>query len=461
MTKLSNKVLWSYGFGNFGFGLIFQILATYFVFYATAVLGLSGTLVGTIVGIGIVWDAVSDPIMGYISDNTTHPKYGRRHLYLWVGGIVIAFSNLLIWNLHLGFPKWLQVPIMVVMLLIIKTGMTIYGTPYTALGAELTHDHNQRLKIQSIKMIFFMLGIGFAAAGCMLLFFSPTEHYPIGQLNPKSYQYMSVVTTMLMIGSMYVVFKNTKACIRVSEIKKDDNGIKNFFISMKKAFNHSDLRAVVLGYLFTNIASAILSTIGLHVYTYTFKMNNTEIAIIAGLQLFIAILSQGLWINLNKVIDKAQAIKIALGLSVSSFVFFIISVLYMDFTATNLWALAPFMLLGGIGSGGLITLPQAMVADTGDANAILTGKRQEGVYYGTLTLTYKLSQSIAIIIIGYVLDLIGFNADLEFQSAFTLTGLGLVLGIGSLIALFLSYLSYRHYKLSREKMDAIQAQLAL
>lgn len=461
MTKLSNKVLWSYGFGNFGFGLIFQILATYFVFYATAVLGLSGTLVGTIVGIGIVWDAISDPIMGYISDNTSHPKYGRRHLYLWIGGIVIAFSNLLIWNLHLGFPKWLQVPIMIIMLLIIKTGMTIYGTPYTALGAELTHDHNQRLKIQSIKMIFFMLGIGFAAAGCMLLFFSPTESYPIGQLNPKSYQYMSVVTTLLMILSMYIVFKNTKATIKILSTEHQDNGVKSFFISMKRAFKHNDLRAVVLGYLFTNIASAILSTIGLHVYTYTFRMDNTEIAIIAGLQLLIAILSQGLWIHLNKIIDKGQAIKIALGLSVFSFLFFIISVLYMDFTATNLWVLAPFMLLGGIGSGGLITLPQAMVADTVDANALVTGKRQEGVYYGTLTLTYKLSQSIAIVMIGYVLDLIGFNSELEFQSSFTLTGLGLVLGFGSLLALFLSYLSYRNYKLGREQMNHIQAQLEL
>lgn len=460
--KPTLKTLWGYGAGNFGYGLIFQIIATYFVFYATAVLGLSGALVGTIVGLGVIWDAVSDPIMGYISDGTQNKRFGRRHLYLWVGGIVIALSNLLVWNLHFGLPHWLQVGLMVLALMFVKTGMTIYGTPYTALGAELSDDHEQRLKLQSVKMVFFMLGIAFAAAGCMLLFFRPTAAYPVGQLNPLSYRYMSVVTTALMLCSMLAVIQTTKHAIpalSAAAAKQPPKRFGDFFHAMKSAFAHGDLRAIVFGYLFTNLASALLSTIGLHVYTYTFRMGNTEIALIAGAQLFVAIVSQPFWIKLNHYWDKAKAIRLGLALSIAAFVYFLLCVAMRTITAEHLWVLLPFMLLGGIGSGGLVTLPQAMVADTVDANALKTGRREEGVYYGTMTLTYKLSQSIAIFLIGYLLDWIGFNADLAVQTPFTLTALGVVMGAGSLLALVAAFVSYRHYQLNRQKMAAIHLAL--
>lgn len=460
MIKTSKKLIWGYGFGNFGFGLIFQLMATYFVFYATAVLGLSGALVGSIVAVGVIWDALSDPIMGYISDNTHNAKHGRRHLYLWIGGILVVLSNLMIWNMHLGIPKWLEVPSLIILLVVVKTGMTIYGTPYTALGAELTENQGIRLKIQSVKTIFFLLGISFAAAGCMLLFFSPTEAYPVGQLNPHSYKYMSLVTSLLMFISMWIAIQYTKKAIPdLPQNENKESGLKDFFISMKEAYAHSDLRAIVLGYLFTNIASAILSTIGLHVYTYTFNMDNTKIALIAGAQLSVAILSQPFWIWLNGKVDKLKGIKIGLSLSIISFVYFVFCVINMAFTAEHLWVLLPFMILGGIGSGGLLTLPQAMVADSADANTLNTGNRREGVYYGTMTLTYKLSQSVAIVLIGYILDLIGFNSKLEVQNTHTLLGLGFVLGIGSILALIFAYLSYRPYGLTRKRMDDIHLKL--
>lgn len=462
MINLSNRHIYGYGFGNFGYGIIFQIIATYFVFYATAVLGLSGTVIGAMVGTGVIWDALSDPIMGYISDNTKNKKYGRRHLYLWIGGFSVLITNLILWNLHASIPHWMQVGGMIIALLLIKTGMTVYITPYTALGAEITDDHIKRAKVQSVKMSFFLLGIFVATAVNMLLFFKATPEYPIGQLNPSGYRYMSVFTTALMAVSMFVVLKSTSHMI--PELKKrivhnHNSGLKDFFISLAKAFAHGDFRAVVLGYLFTNLSSALLSTIGLHVYTYTFKMGNMQIALIAGSQLLMAVVSQPFWLWLNKSMDKAKAIRLGLMMSIISSLYFIGCVLLRVLTAQNLWILLPFILLGGTGTGGLAMLPQAMVADTVDAHALVTGQRQEGVYYGTLTLTYKLSQSFAILFIGIVLDWVGFDTALATQKAFTLTSLGLILGIGSLFSFGAAYVSYSHYHLNRKAMDAIHKQL--
>ena len=461
-SLISPRQIWGFGTGNFGFGIIFQIVATYFVFYATAVLGLSGTLIGLIIGLGVIWDAVSDPVMGYISDFTKNKKFGRRHLYMWVGGIATALTNIILWNLNPQMPEWLLLTSMAITLLLLKTATTIYGTPYTALSAELSHDNVQRTKIQSIRMVCFMLGIFFATAVGMLVFFRPTDAYPLGQLNPMGYRYMSVVTTLIVLVTSIISILSTQHMIPHLNSRSNEKklaGIGSFFKLMTSAYRHANLRAVVLGYLFTNLASALLSTIGLHVYTYTFGMNSTIIALFAGGQLLIAIVSQPLWLWLNHRQDKMVSIRLGLFLSIIASLYFIVCVLTKSFVVDNLWILAPFVLVGGIGSGGLFTLPQAMVADTVDENALKTGTRQEGVYYGTLTLTYKLSQSIAILLIGVVVDLVGFNSTLSTQADFTTTSLGLFLGIGNLLAFLGAFVYYSKYKITRSYLKEIHSQL--
>lgn len=459
VTELQN---WGYGLGNFGFGVIFQIVATYFVFYATAVLGLSGTVIGLIIGIGVVWDAISDPIMGYISDFTRSQRFGRRHQYLWIGGIVTAGTNFVLWNLSPQLPEWLLLIAMALMLLLLKTGMTIYGTPYSALGAEMTHDHSERTKVQAIRMVCFMLGIFFATAVGMLLFFRATPEYPQGQLNPMGYQVMSLVTTAIVLVTSLVSILSTRHMIPLLNtrgIQTEKAGFSNFFKLLFKAYKHDNLRAIVLGYLFTNLASALLSTIGLHVYTYTFKMNSTIIALFAGGQLLIAIFSQPLWLWLNKHQDKTASIRLGLSLSIAASLYFILCVAFKPFAIANLWVLAPFVILGGIGSGGLFTLPQAMVADAVDENALITGTRQEGIYYGTMTLTYKLSQSLAILMIGIIVDAVGFDSSLRAQSEFTTNSLGFFLGIGNLLAFIGAFVFYSQYRISRDRLLDIHARL--
>ena len=93
-----------YGSGNLSFGVVIQIISTYMVFYSTVILGLSGSIIGLAVGISVIWDAVSDPIMGHISDHTHLKRFGRRHFYILVGAVSIAFLNFFLWNIPSAFP---------------------------------------------------------------------------------------------------------------------------------------------------------------------------------------------------------------------------------------------------------------------------------------------------------------------------------------------------------------------
>ncbi len=459
---LKNWQIWGFGIGNFGYGALSQIMASFFVFYATAVLGLSGTIIGFIVGISVFWDAISDPIMGYLSDFTVNKRFGRRHLYLWIGCLTMVIFNLVLWNLSSALPSWLLVTLLALTLLLIKTATTIYGTPYSALGAEMTHDHVQRTKVQSIRMTFFMLGIFFATAISMLVFFKASPEFPIGQLNPASYRNMSVVTSViLLISGLSAIYSTNHLIPSLNKrvVESSDMSVKNFFMQMTNAFKHSDLRVVIIGYLFTNLAAAILNGVGLHVYTYTFMMGSSAVALVAGGQLLIAVCSQPFWLWLNKHQDKVVSIRLGLTLSMVASVYFTVCVLFKDFTIAHLWILIPFVILGGIGSGGLFTLPQAMVADAVDENALNTGNRQEGVYYGALTLSYKLSQSIAIFFIGIFVDVVGFDSGLSVQSEFTTMTLGIFMGIGTLLAFWGARKSYKHYKITRERLKDIHEGL--
>ncbi|NLB41451.1 MAG: hypothetical protein GX815_04190, partial [Clostridiales bacterium] len=94
-VPLIDKII--YGSGNLTFGIVIQIISTYMVFYTTVILNLSGSIIGLAVAISVVWDAISDPFMGHISDHTYSKRFGRRHFYILIGAISIAFFNFFLW----------------------------------------------------------------------------------------------------------------------------------------------------------------------------------------------------------------------------------------------------------------------------------------------------------------------------------------------------------------------------
>ncbi|NLJ41639.1 MAG: hypothetical protein GX352_08540, partial [Clostridiales bacterium] len=93
-----------YGGGNLTFGVVIQIISTYMVFYSTVIHNLPGSIIGLTIGISVVWDAISDPIMGHISDHTRSKRLGRRHVYILFGTFSIAFFNFFFWILPIEIP---------------------------------------------------------------------------------------------------------------------------------------------------------------------------------------------------------------------------------------------------------------------------------------------------------------------------------------------------------------------
>ena len=454
-----------YGIGNLSVGIAMQVVGTYLVFFSTVILGIPGYLVGLAVGFSVFWDAITDPLMGYISDITKSKRFGRRHLYLIIGSIGVALTLTLMWIIPSNLNTNLKFSLLFIDIILFKTFITIYVTPYTALGAELSSDYHERTSIQSIKTIFFLLGLAFVSVAGLYLFFQPTIEFPHGQLNPDSYRNIGYTSAIIVLITSLICIWNTKKYIpklnRSQTIENKGNNINLFIDSLKSTVKNKAFRAVALCYLFNNLASAFLSNIGLHVFTYTFVLTSQQIAIILGLQFLMSILSQPIWMMIASKYDKKPSMIFGLLLSFFAGIIFLGLVIFKSNVVSNVFYFFPYAIVAGFGTGALFTLPLSMVADTIDYDELNRGYRFEGFYFGSLTLYYKLSQSIAIFFIGILLDLIRFDSSLSIQSEFTLISLGLILAFGTMISFTLSYLSLRMYDLNKEKVIEIQHKISM
>ncbi len=452
-----------YGLGNLGVGIAMQVIGAYFVFFATAILGIPGSLAGLAVGISVFWDAVTDPLMGYLSDQTRTRKLGRRHPYLIAGSLGIAATVYLIWIIQPGWQTGAKFALMFIILIIFKSAMTVYITPYTALGAELSTDYNERTQIQGIKTIFFLSGLALVSVAGMYFFFQPSADFPVGQLNPRSYRNIGLAAAILTVASAGICFGLTAKYIprlRLSMPAADSRPRHALLKSIQDTVKNRPFRATAFSYLFNNLASALLSSIGLHVFTYTFHLSSQQIALVLGLQFLISIISQPMWAAVSRRMDKKPACILAWHLPVPA-------ALSLSFSSCSAISSRPSLRVHSLfpadrsGYRSPFTLPLSMVADTIDFDELRSGQRAEGLYYGSLTLYYKASQAIAIFLIGILLDLIRFDASLPVQSDITTLSLGLVLAVGSLLSFGLSYLSLRGYDLDEAKVQAIQARIGV
>jgi Na+/melibiose symporter-like transporter len=458
-SSITYKDQIGYGIGNYGYGLISQTISSYLVFYGTAVLFLPGKLIGLIVSLSILWDAVSDPLMGYISDNT-NSKYGRRHIYIFIGTIMMATTNYFLWTISPEISTLSKFLLIFLNVMLLKTFITIFITPYNALGAELVSDYDGRSSIQSIKSVFFLISILSITSISMFIFFRPTPEFPRGQLNPDAYKNMSIAISIIMlITGLIAYFSTKKYRDNLPKSNKSTANFSNFIESMKTALQSKNYKAVLFGYLFTNLASALIGTVGLHVFTFTFLMNNYNIGIVFGIQLMISILAQPIWLILSKKLDKKKTTILGLNISLFGCIVLLYLVSIKEVIQVHYGFMLIYAIIIGFGTSGLFFLPFSMITDTIDLQELNHGKRNEGVYFGLLNFGYKISQSLAILLFGFVLDMIGFNPLLPYNSNATLVMLGASLPIGSLIALLLAKHSYKKYTLNREILSEIQEQI--
>ena len=446
-----------YGFGNLGYSVIGQTVSNFFMFFATSVLGISGTLVGIAVAISTIWDGLSDTIIGYISDKYKIGKLGHRNGYMLIAIIGMATINIALWCI----PNTISVPLkfiwILVSLLLLETCNTMFATPYSALGNEIATSYDDRTKINAISTVFYLIGIIIPSV-LLLVFLPNTEEYPVGQLNPKGYVNISIVTSTIclffgLVCSLFTIPKssgmqtkenkrnkgeNLELNTNENEKREKDNKklneekfsmktlIGNFFL----AFKNQRLCRMILGLVLTTDATVLLCSVGLHFFTYSLFYSSNQITYLLLTLMFGTIISQPLWVKISSKKKK----KPALIAGILTTIFAIFGVIFIYLFRIEIYEISYYLMLCavficGVGSGALYSLPTSIYGDLID-EITTNGENRVATYSGTMTFASNIGNSITQLVVGILLDIIGFDSSLQMQTLGVQTGLSLILFVG-------------------------------
>ncbi|MCL2176779.1 MAG: MFS transporter [Firmicutes bacterium] len=488
MLKFPAKV--SYGSAYLGYGMVAQTLTTFLMFFGTSVLGIRGTLMGLMFFIIIMWDAVTDPIVGYMSDHTKNRLLGRRHLYILTGVFTTAIINIFIWNVpSVNFSEMQMVIWLLICVCLFQLMSTAYSTPLFALGVELSGNSRERASMESVRTVFFLIGM---IAPTVLMGFLAAPHTHVdyygnvvdGTLTVFPYIELAYIAATVSVALGVLCFFGTyshmprlQAKQRMEEItgnKAEKKTITGIFVDFGRTLKKPNHRAVIMGYSATLIAAAILTSVGFHIFTFAFQIPDLMFFVMGAL-FVTTIFSQPVWVLAVRRWEKRSVLRVGIiicfiGIVLFTFVFF--AHMYgmlppvLDDRGWNIVLfLVPAMLVIGFGVGSLFMVPNAMMGDVITFEKGETGIEKTATYSSFMTLAYKVAQSVAVLIVGVMLDLIRFDSGEPgqpppIQSFGTQIGLGLIAIVGITVVLIAGARLYAQYTLTRKDLEKFERQLA-
>lgn len=453
--SLLTKVL--YGIGATGDSIKSLSFGLFLLFFYTSVRGLPGSLVGVATAVGLIWDALVDPIIGRISDRLP-ARFGRRHTPMLIGSLGMGVAFFAIFSPPSGLQATSLLIWLVFFNLLLRTAQSAFTVPYWALGAELTDNYDERTELTGIRTACALASTMLAAVLSFVLFFSGSRFDPAGYRNMGAALgiFMTSCALLTTIGTLKHRERLTSgeaAASKVGRFRKD----------LSSAF--SDRSFVILtvsGALF--FLSAILNaTIAVHYLTYFADLTENKAASIFQAAFYGAALAGVfLWMKATRVVEKRTVYGGAtFGISIMLALSYVLVGEGRLLGAGNLIALAFGNGLAGLCASAAWVLPPSMLADVLDEHEVRTGMRSEGTFFGLYSLAIQIAGSIAIALSGVLLDhFAGLVPAVTRQSATTVDRIGILYGLLPAILLAVSAAIVFRYSLGRARVAEVQLELS-
>ncbi|MBT4231609.1 MAG: MFS transporter [Flavobacteriaceae bacterium] len=450
----------------FGFGMLanqmFPAALGVFIIVLVQDLGFAALLWGIIQFAPRIFDAITDPLMGFISDNTKS-KWGRRRQYVFIGGIIMGIAYVAMWQLYeddgivynfIYFFSWS---------LVFYLGLTIFSVPYVAMGYEISDDFHERTQIMAIAQ-FIGQWAWVIAPWFWVILYDPSW-FPEGAgqgVRDLSVWVAIPCTIFALIPAIFIKSKSTKdrsdfIPININYILKS---IKGIFISAFEAFKIKQFKKIAFAtFLIFNSFQVIAAFTFLIIVHYMFNSDPASAGNWPALHGSVgALITSFLIIPLITVISKKIGKKKA----------FILSQLISIIGYVLFWFLfvpgKPYLFLFALpfhsfGIGSLFTIMMSMTADICDLDELENGKRREGVLGAVYWWMVKLGFGVAALLSGFILWLVGFDPEQVTESA--TTGMRLFYTFLPICGVVCAILIMKDYDITEERANEIKNELAI
>lgn len=457
---ITNKIRWIYGFGAAAFGVKDNGFSYFLMIYYNQVLGLNASLAGTAILIAMIFDAVSDPLVGWWSDNT-HSKWGRRHPFMYSAAIPVAVIYFYLWNPPLAFLDQYEYGLFIYLTIaavVIRFLITVYEIPSTGIVAELTEDYDERTRLLSYRYMFGWYGGLFMAVLAWGVFLKDTPDYPNGVLNPAGYFDYSLVGSIIImisiIGSSiglhqfipYLKQPPKRESFKPAQVLKD----------LAVTLSNRNFFALFMAGLFAAIGAGVSTNFDAYITNFFWEFNSSDIRWL-NISLFI---SASLAAVLSPIVTRKFDKKVsAVGLY-SILIFYgaapVVLRLFGWFPGNDSPFLFPTMIFHYITNVTLIVMfgivQSSMLADIVEHSQMKTGRREEGLFFAARTFAAKATSGVGAFIAGIALDLIQFpiGATPGQVSSDVLFRLGVIFGPTLMIFNLMALVCISFYKITRE-----------
>ena len=427
---VSNTIRAAYGIGDYAICLYWSGVSLYLLYFYTDVVGISPYSAGLIYGLGIMWDAFTDPFMGFLAERT-RSRMGSYRPYIYNGSIPLALSFILL----LWVPPFEGTVLIIFLLfvnLIHRTCFTIVSVPYSSLTARITDDSDERTILTSSRMLSAALGtFTISALGFPIVLYFGGGEEKLGFI------YLGIISGLIAILILHI----TVSFVKERSFKSSVDDLPNFAkvahsVSKNYPFWIIFLAIIILisTYLMFNNNLIYFSKYALGLHDYQ--------GVILGFLNGATLLAVPIWAYAALKLGKKNTWLISMA------------ILFLGFTTFNYYpiddldTLIYILIFIGFGNGATGVLFWSMLPDTIEYGEWKSGIRTESSLYGFMTFAQKGAIAIAVFILGIALTNIGFEPNQE-QSIETIEALKNLMSIIPLIGVFISFVLLYFYPIDK------------
>jgi glycoside/pentoside/hexuronide:cation symporter, GPH family len=402
----------AYGFGSVAYGVKDNGFGYFLLLFYGTVIGVDPGMVGLAIFIALMLDAVSDPVVGYVSDNW-RSKWGRRHPFMYAAAIPVSISYFLLWNppeLSDGQLFWY----LLILAVLIRTVITFYETPSSSLLPELSQDYDERTKLQAWRLYFGWTGGNLMSVLMFGALLVANEKYPVGTLNRDGYAAYGIISSVLIFLSIMISALGTHSEIKYLKPPPPQRkiGLGTIFREIFETLGERSFFALFLATLFGAVATGVSGALAFLMLTYFWGFSGSQIFLWTLLVFISALIGLLVAPRVSKAIGKKRAV-IVLGVIAYSMAPAPVLLRLLGWMPENGDPLLyPIVAAINTIDLSLIIALQAilysMIADLVEQSELKTGRRSEGVFFAAVTFTRKATQGLGAFAAGIMLSVISF-----------------------------------------------------